>query len=70
VEPVSGAADTLLTADRVNGTSVYLGKHFGFLSGLTFRIGQILRALVSFRFPLVMALVSGEKVDGSQTVNL
>jgi GT2 family glycosyltransferase len=69
-EPVSGAVENLLTADRVNGAAVYLGKHFGFMSGLTFRIGQIFKALLSFRFPLLIALVSGEKVDGSQSVVL
>jgi hypothetical protein len=70
MQPVSSAVENLLLADRVNGTAVYLGKHFGFVSGLTFRIQQILKALISFRFPLLVALVSGEKVDGSQSVIL
>lgn len=69
-EPISGAADNLLTADRVHGTAVYLSKHFGFFTGLTFRIAQIFKALGSFRFPLLLGLVSGEKVDGSQSVIL
>jgi hypothetical protein len=69
-EPVSGAVENLLTADRVNGAAVYLGKHYGFMTGLGFRIGQILKAVLSLRFALVVALVSGEKVDGSQSVIL
>lgn len=69
-EAVSGAAANLLMADRVHGTAVYLGKHFGFAAGLMFRIGQIFRALMALRFPLVVALASGSKVDGSQSIIL
>lgn len=66
----SAAAETLLLADRIHGTAVYLSKHFGFVSGLTFRIKEALKALVGFRFSLLTSLVSATKVDGSQSVML
>lgn len=66
----SAAAQNLIEADRVHGAAVYFSKHYGFMSGLLFRIKAILKALFSFRFPLLMGLVSGAKIDGSQTVTL
>ncbi len=66
----SGAAENLLKADRIHGTAVYLTKHYGFVSGLTFRIGAILKALAGFRFGLLISLLGGSKVDGSQSVRL
>ncbi len=71
-EPVarSSAAETLLAADRVTGLAVYFGKHNGFFSGIGFRVGQSLKALVSVRLSLFMSLVSLEKIDGSQNIPL
>ncbi len=66
----SGAAENLLKADRIHGTAVYLSKHYGFVSGLTFRIGAIFKALAGFRFGLLVSLLGGSKVDGSQGVRL
>lgn len=66
----SDSAATLFEADRVNGLAVYFGKHFGFVSGLSFRIGRILAALFSFKLPLLMELVSLSKIDGSQNAVL
>jgi GT2 family glycosyltransferase len=60
-------ARTILAADRVHGAAVFFGKHYGFAAGLTFRIKAILKALVTFRLPLFAALVSGGKIDGSQS---
>ena len=59
-------ARNLLAADRAIGASVYASKRFGFLSGLSLRIGSILSALGRFDFSLFMALVSGQKIDGTQ----
>ncbi|MDQ2947239.1 MAG: glycosyltransferase family 2 protein [Acidobacteriota bacterium] len=66
----SSSAENLLEADRTHGAAVYFSKHYGFMSGLAFRIKAILKALFSLRFPLLMGLVSGQKIDGSQSVNL
>lgn len=66
----SSGAEALLAADRVHGAAVYLSKHYGFMAGLSYRIGQIFKALFSFRFSLLMSLISGSKVDGSQGVSL
>ena len=64
------SARTILAADRVHGAAVFFGKHYGFMAGLLFRIKCILKALFTFRLPLFAALVSGGKIDGSQSVIL
>ena len=58
----------LLAADRAGGAAAFIGKYYGFMSGLGFRIVAILRALGRFEFKQLIALVSGSKVDGSQEV--
>jgi N-acetylglucosaminyl-diphospho-decaprenol L-rhamnosyltransferase len=65
--PYSASSKTIFEADRVHGAAVFFGKHYGFLSGLLFRIKSILGALFTLRLPLFMALVSGSKIDGSQS---
>ncbi len=65
--PFSASSETILNADRVHGAAVYFGKHYGFVSGLLFRIKSILGALFTLRLPLFMALLSGTKIDGSQS---
>ena len=56
---------TIHRSDRILGASALLGKHDGFLAGLSFRIAAMLSALIRFDFPLLTALASGKKV-GSQ----
>ncbi len=65
--PYSESSRTLMEADRIHGLAVYFGKHYGFVTGLLFRIKSILKALVTFRLSLFMSLVSGTKIDGSQS---
>jgi len=67
ISPFSASSETILNADRVHGAAVYFGKHYGFLSGLLFRIKATLGALFTLRLSLFMALVSGTKIDGSQS---
>ena len=55
-----------LDADRWLGASAYLSKHMGFGAGFGFLAGAVLKALFSFNFGLLVPLVSGQKVDGSQ----
>ena len=57
----------LLEADRVTGGSRYFSKYYGFLSGVMYRIKQALRAVGTFRLGLFSAIISGRKVDGTQT---
>jgi len=68
--PYSAAADTILAADRVHGAAVYFGKHYGFLTGLFFRVKAALKALFSMHLGLFGALLAGTKIDGSQTTIL
>jgi len=68
--PYSASSETIFAADRVHGAAVYFGKHYGFAAGLLFRIKAILKALVTLRLGLFIALVSGAKIDGSQTTIL
>jgi GT2 family glycosyltransferase len=68
--PYAESARTILAADRVHGAAVFFAKHYGFASGLLFRMKSILKALFTFRLPLFAALISGTKIDGSQTAIL
>ena len=68
--PYAESARTILAADRVHGAAVFFGKHYGFATGLLFRIKAILKALFTFRIPLFAALISGAKIDGSQSAIL
>ena len=70
ISPYSAGSETIFAADRIHGAAVYLGKHYGFLSGLLFRLKEILKALVTFRLGLFGALISGSKIDGSQSAIL
>ena len=56
----------LLAADRAGGAASFIGKYYGFMAGLGFRIGATLKALARFDLKQFIALVSGAKVDGSQ----
>jgi GT2 family glycosyltransferase len=58
--------DPLLAADRALGAAEFIGKYGGFMAGLSFRIGVILRALGRFDFRQLGSLISGQKLDGSQ----
>ncbi len=65
--PYSESSKNILDADRVHGLAVYFGKHYGFVTALLFRLKSILKALFSLRLSLFVALVSGTKIDGSQS---
>ncbi len=67
-ESMPSGARTLLAADWVSGAARFAGKHFGFAAGLKVRIAAAFSALASFRVPLLIKLLSGEKIDGTQTV--
>ena len=68
--PYAESAATILAADRIHGAAVFFSKHYGFMSGLLFRLKEIFKALFTFRLPLFMALISGSKIDGSQSAIL
>jgi GT2 family glycosyltransferase len=68
--PYAESARTILAADQVHGAATFFGKHYGFASGLIFRIKAIFSALFTFRIPLFVALISGTKIDGSQSAIL
>jgi GT2 family glycosyltransferase len=57
----------LLEADRLAGAARYFGKYYGFASGLWFRVRSAFKAFFSFRLSLFSAVVSGRKVDGTQS---
>jgi GT2 family glycosyltransferase len=68
--PYAESARTILAADQVHGAATFFGKHYGMLSGVLFRIKAILKALFTLRIPLFVALISGAKIDGSQSTIL
>jgi GT2 family glycosyltransferase len=65
--PYSESSKNILDADRVHGLAVYFGKHYGFVTAWLFRLKSILKALFTLRLSLFMALVTGTKIDGSQS---
>jgi GT2 family glycosyltransferase len=65
--PYSESSKTILDADRVHGLAVYFSKHYGFLTGLFFRVKSALKALVTLRLSLFMAVISRTRIDGSQS---
>ncbi|MCC7496809.1 MAG: glycosyltransferase [Bryobacterales bacterium] len=72
-------AQAQLAADRGLGMATYLGKHSGVAAGIAFRfkasfiaLGRALVALfhardVGYHFSLLTSLVSGQRIDGSQS---
>ena len=56
---------SLVEADFIQGAATYLGKHYGFLKGLLYRLGAILKALVTLQFGLLFDLINGQKIDGT-----
>jgi GT2 family glycosyltransferase len=58
----------LLAADWKLGAAAFAGKHFGYAAGLKVRIASALGALFSFQIRQFTYLLSGQKIDGTQTV--
>lgn len=61
----SPKSDGALEADRTTGTAEFLGKHYGFMAGLVYRIKAALGGLATFRFSAVGGALSNVKIDGS-----
>jgi N-acetylglucosaminyl-diphospho-decaprenol L-rhamnosyltransferase len=53
-----------LEGDRAAGTAGFLGKHYGFMAGLLYRIKTGLAAALTFRFKVAAGAFAGQKVDG------
>ncbi|OPZ46875.1 MAG: N-acetylglucosaminyl-diphospho-decaprenol L-rhamnosyltransferase [Actinobacteria bacterium ADurb.BinA094] len=49
------------------GVAVFMGKHYGFFMGVKARVRAVLGALFHFRLGQVVPLISGQKIDGSQS---
>jgi GT2 family glycosyltransferase len=61
----AGTGSSLVEADRVIGTVVFLGKYYGFAAGMTFRLVNTLRSVISFRWGMAKYLLSNQKLDGT-----
>jgi N-acetylglucosaminyl-diphospho-decaprenol L-rhamnosyltransferase len=61
----SPVAEGALEADRAAGTAVFLAKHHGFMSGLSYRLKTGLSAFFTLRFSLLAGAISGQKIDGT-----
>jgi len=64
-DPLEG--DALAEADRTLGAAQYIGKYNGFFAGASFRLSAVLSALFRFNFRRFSLLLSGQKLDGTQT---
>lgn len=53
-----------LEGDRTAGTAGFLGKHYGFMAGLLYRIKTGLAGALTFRFKVAAGAFAGQKVDG------
>lgn len=57
---------SLRSADFRLGVAAYLGKHFGFVAGLTARLSGIFSSLGHMKLGQLKHIVTGQKIDGSQ----
>ncbi len=60
------ARESLAFTDRLAGAAAFVGKYEGFVPGIGFRLGLVMGALAHFDLSRVGALLSGQKLDGSQ----
>jgi N-acetylglucosaminyl-diphospho-decaprenol L-rhamnosyltransferase len=73
--PLSSSQRAAISADRVLGVSRFAAKHYGFMAGLKVRGGAALASLArmatlrdpAFQFNRLAALMTGQKIDGSQS---
>jgi N-acetylglucosaminyl-diphospho-decaprenol L-rhamnosyltransferase len=54
-----------LAGDRAVGTAVFLGKQYGFMAGMLYRLKAGLGGLVTFRFGAVAGALGDVKIDGT-----
>jgi GT2 family glycosyltransferase len=62
---MDGARLAAFEADRAVGAAAFVGKHFGFLSGISLRLKITLGALLRMEFGLLQRVFSGQKIDGN-----
>ena len=58
--------EEFVEADFVQGAAIYIGKHWGLMNSIGYRLQSILIALVTFKVGLFFNLINGQKIDGSQ----
>ena len=63
--PLSPMRKGQLAGDRADGTAGYLGKNFGFVTGMLHRLKAGLGGLLTFRLGVVAGALAGEKIDGA-----
>jgi GT2 family glycosyltransferase len=61
----SPASRGALEGDRAAGAAAFLGKHYGFMNGLLYRLKAGLAAILTLRFQVVAGAFSGQKIDGT-----
>ncbi len=73
--PLSSSQRAAISADRAMGAARFATKHYGFATGLKVRAGAMFTSLgqmlamrdPGFQFSRLTALITGQKIDGSQT---
>ena len=65
VLPKDQKDDSILEADRIIGTAVFLGKYYGFWAGMKFRISNTISSVFLFRWGMAKYLLSNQKLDGT-----
>jgi GT2 family glycosyltransferase len=54
-----------LEGDRVAGTAVFIGRHYGFITGMLYRVKAALGGLGGVRFKVIAGALGGVKIDGT-----
>ncbi|MBS1859120.1 MAG: glycosyltransferase [Acidobacteria bacterium] len=62
----AGAYGAMERADFLQARAIFLGKYFGFFSGVKARLASVLGPLLGFRFGELRYTLSGQKIDGTQ----
>ncbi len=63
--PLSPMRKGALAGDRADATASYLGKHYGLVSGMLYRLKSGLGGLLTIRIGVVLGAFGGEKIDGA-----
>ena len=47
------------------GTAIFIGRHYGFITGMLYRVKAALGGLGGVRFKVIAGALGGVKIDGT-----
>lgn len=57
--------EEFVEADFIQGAALYIGKHWGLMNSIGYRVTTALGALVTLKLGLFFNLINGQKIDGT-----